>query len=263
MCKDGKEEISLNICSQSIGLRNEAFRMSKVLLVEDNLSAVKRIKEYIKKVTPQLEVITFSQAGEAYCYAQKEAICVFIIDIQLADYKGTSLAKQLRSLQEYKYTPIIFETALAGEELMAYRDVKCYGFLIKPFGEEEFKTVFRDALGLGEQITGSTKTIQIEQRQFVLEYQIQEIAFLEAFGKRVIVHTNSKRLGVKSDIISGYTLAKLYALIDDPSFVQCHKSYIVNRSHIERIHKIDRQIVLKGMEEILPIGNKFQSALWS
>ena len=66
--------------------------------------------------------------------------------------KGTNLAKQLRELPEYKYTPIIFETALAGEELSAYRDVKCYSFLVKPFGEEEFAAAFRDALGLSKQM---------------------------------------------------------------------------------------------------------------
>lgn len=75
---------------------------------------------------------------------RENEIALFIIDIQLEDYKGTDLAKQLRGLPEYRYTPIIFETELAGEELSAYRDVKCYSFLVKPFGEKEFAEAFRE-----------------------------------------------------------------------------------------------------------------------
>ena len=35
--------------------------------------------------------------------AQKQKVDLFILDIQLKDYKGTSLAAQLRGLPEYKY----------------------------------------------------------------------------------------------------------------------------------------------------------------
>ena len=159
--------------------------MSKVLLVEDNTSAVKKIVRYIDNISADLEVHSVSEAGEALQYAKANDVSLFILDIQLEDYKGNSLAKQLRELPEYKYTPIIFETALAGEELSAYRDVKCYSFLVKPFGEEEFVTAFRDALGLSKQMSQQAKTIQIEQKQFILEYVTQDIAYIEAFGKKL------------------------------------------------------------------------------
>lgn len=196
--------------------------MSKILLVEDNPDAVKRIIRYINKIFAELDVISFPEAGDALQYAKANDVSLFILDIQLEDYKGTSLAKQLRELPEYKYTPIIFETALAGEELSAYRDVKCYSFLVKPFGEEEFVTAFRDALGLSKQMSQQAKTIQIEQKQFILEYVTQDIAYIEAFGKKLVIHTISRLSGIKEDTISGYTLSGLLALLDDPAFVQCH-----------------------------------------
>lgn len=236
--------------------------MGKIMLVEDNTAAAQRMIQNIKKIDSELEIVTFAEAGTAYAYAEKERISLFILDIQLADYKGTSLARQIRALPQYKYTPILFETALAGEELSAYRDVKCYSFLVKPFTEAEFSAAFRDALGLSERIKGTAKKIQIEQKQFVLEYDIQEIAFLEAFGKKVVIHTNSDRLGIKQDTISGYSLSGLLSLIDHASFVQCHKSYIVNKSHIEKIHKSEKRIFLKGFETPVPIGNKYQAGLW-
>ena len=174
--------------------------MSKILLVEDNPDAVKRIIRYINKIFAELDVVSFPEAGDALQYAKANDISLFILDIQLEDYKGTNLAKQLRELPEYKYTPIIFETALAGEELSAYRDVKCYSFLVKPFGEEEFVTAFRDALGLSKQMSQQAKTIQIEQKQFILEYVTQDIAYIEAFGKKLVIHTSSRLSGIKEDL---------------------------------------------------------------
>lgn len=116
----------------------------KILLVEDNQAAVVKIRQFIENIDTALELLTCKEAGAAYILAQKQKVDLFILDIQLKDYKGTSLAAQLRGLPEYKYTPIIFESALAGEELSAYREVKCYGFLIKPYTEAEFHAVLCD-----------------------------------------------------------------------------------------------------------------------
>lgn len=236
--------------------------VGKILLVEDNLNAVKRIVEYIRRISSELEVISLAEAGEALQYADKNEISLFILDIQLADYKGTHLAGQLRALPKYKYTPIIFETAMAGEELSAYRDVKCYSFLIKPFGEEEFTTAFRDAMGLSEQMNPQDQTIRIEQKQFILEYAAADIVYVEAFGKKLVVHTNHHVLGIREDTISGYTLTGMLELLDKFSFVQCHKSFIVNTAYVEKIDKTGRKILLKGCIGEIPVGNKYQSALW-
>ena len=208
--------------SQQINGKNKTkavrnCKMGQVLLVEDNTNAVKKIVRYIDNISADLEVHSVSEAGEALQYAKANDVSLFILDIQLEDYKGTSLAKQLRELPEYKYTPIIFEQA---------------------------------------------KTIQIEQKQFILEYATQDIAYIEAFGKKLVIHTSSRLSGIKEDTISGYTLSGLLALLDDPAFVQCHKSYVVNKSHIEKIDKSERKIFLKGFTDTIPIGNKYQAELW-
>ena len=236
--------------------------MGKILLVEDNAAAVQKLTAYIGKLTDASEVVAFAEAGEALQYAKENRISLFILDIQLADYKGTHLAQQLRALPEYKYTPILFETALAGEELTAYRDVKCYGFLIKPFGEAEFTAAFRDAMGLSEQIQPQSKTIRIEQKQFILEYAAADILCIEAFGKKLVLHTRHPGSGVKADTISGYTLSGMLALLDDPAFVQCHKSYLVNTAYLEKVDKAERKLFLKGYPQAIPVGNKYQCTLW-
>lgn len=236
--------------------------MQKILLVEDNKAAADKIQKFIKNIDSQYEVTVFSKAADAYAYAYNVPIDLFILDIQLTDYKGTNLARQLRELQIYQYTPIIFETAIAGEELNAYRDVNCYGYLLKPFNEEEFVTVFSKAIGLSACLSGTSKTIRLEQKQFIFEYNLSEIMYLESFGKRIVIHTYNPRLGAKEDTISGYSLMKLLEMLGEKDFIQCHKSYIVNKNYIEQINKTDKMIMIKECGIKIPVGNKYQSAVW-
>ena len=48
--------------------------MSKILLVEDNPDAVKRIIRYINKIFVELDVVSFPEAGDALQYAKANDI---------------------------------------------------------------------------------------------------------------------------------------------------------------------------------------------
>jgi DNA-binding LytR/AlgR family response regulator len=233
----------------------------KILIVEDDKKVALLLQQYINEIDPSLETVLFSKAAEAYRYAKEESAGLFLLDIQLMDYKGTSLAKQLRALPQYKFTPIIFASALAGEELSMYRDVKCHSFLIKPFTKNEFSKAFRDAFELSNQMNHSPKTLRIEQKSFVFTYEIPNIVYVESFGKRVFIHTK-KGETLNEDRISGYSLSRLLELLSDENFVQCHKSYLVNRSYIQKINKQEMTITLMGDDKTIPIGETYRADLW-
>lgn len=232
--------------------------MKKVLIVEDEQKVASLLKQYITEIDRSLETILFSRAAEAYRYAKDETVELFILDIQLLDYKGTGLAKQLRALPQYKFTPIIFASALAGEELTMYRDVKCHSFLIKPFTKNEFVKAFQDALEISNRMNIAPKTLRIEQKSFIFEYEISKIVYVESFGKRVIIHTNKDGHALNQDTISGYSLARLFESLSADNFIQCHKSYLINRNYIKKINKQDMTISLMRDDIKVPIGEKYR-----
>lgn len=80
--------------------------MSHILLVEDNAGAAVLIRRYIEKSSPKHQLAVFAKAAEALTYAGGSKVDLFILDIQLLDYRGTVLAKQLRALPEYRFTPM-------------------------------------------------------------------------------------------------------------------------------------------------------------
>jgi len=232
--------------------------MSHILLVEDEEASVTLIRKHVAELSTEHILAVFSKASEALHYAGKSRIDLFILDIQLLDYRGTKLAKQLRAMPEYHFTPILFTTALAGEELAAYREIKCYAFLVKPFSKAEFQDAFREALAMGEQMQSVPNTLRIEQKQFIFEYSIRDILYIESFGKKVIIHTRQIQDTEVTDSISGYSLAKLLALAGPDKLIQCHKSFLINPDWILKIDKGARLIYLKHCESTIPIGEKYQ-----
>ena len=236
--------------------------MSYILLVEDEEASVTLIQQHIAELSPEHSLAVFSKASEALHHAGQKRVDLFILDIQLLDYRGTRLAKQLRSMPEYRFTPILFTTALASEELAAYREIKCYAFLVKPFTKAEFQDAFREALAMGEHIQSAPHTIRIEQKQFIFEYEIKDILFIESFGKKIVIHTARNPNKEGTDNISGYSLGKLLTLMGPDKLIQCHKSFLVNPEWIWKIDKGNRLIYLKHCETAIPIGEKYQQNLF-
>lgn len=94
--------------------------------------------------------------------------------------------------------------------------------LIKPFTKDEFLNAFSNGLEMSKQISEKPKNLRIEQRQFVFEYELNSIAYIESFGKQLHIHTciNNK---LNEDSISGYSLARILEMLKDDNFIQCHK----------------------------------------
>ncbi|TCS87648.1 LytTr DNA-binding domain-containing protein [Keratinibaculum paraultunense] len=57
--------------------------------------------------------------------------------------------------------------------------------------------------------------------------------------------------------LSTYTLKQLMDKLGG-NFVQCHRGYIINMNYIEKIHKTENDIYLKGVEIPIPIGRKYK-----
>ncbi len=236
--------------------------MGLIVLVEDEPGAVALMRRYMENSPFEHKLVAFAKAAEALSYAEKNKVNLFILDIQLLDYRGTELARQLRSMTEYRFTPILFTTELAGEELSAYREIKCYDFLVKPFTEDEFQKALKAALEMGEQMQAAPEILRIEQKQFLFEYEIGNILYMESFGKKVFIHTAQDGGSEMTDQISGYSLSRLLNMAPQNRLLQCHKSFLVNPVHIYKIDKANRLLYLKGCKTAVPIGEKYQKAVF-
>jgi len=236
------------------------IKIAHILLVEDDRLAATLIEKFVRNLPGNHHLTIFSNASEALAWVATHQINLFILDIQLPDYRGTELGKQLRTIPEYRFTPILFTTELAGEELSAYREIKCYDFLVKPFREEQFRQAVNAALELDRNLAKPPAILRIEQKQFVFEYALENILYMESFGKQVMIHSIMDS-HILSDTISGYSLVRLMELAGPEHLIRCHKSYLINPSRVSKIDKRTRQLWLNGCDTAIPIGEKCQQNL--
>lgn len=232
-----------------------------ILIIEDDKEIQYFLKLILLEINQNFQIYISPSAEQALKIANTYDISLFIIDIQLIDYKGTDLAYKLRNIQKYKYTPMIFATAIATEELRAYRELKCYDYLVKPFTKEEVKTAVFSVLDYFKNIQVDFQTIRLEQKGFIFEYRLQDILYIESFGKKMIIHMKNLDGELIQENIRGYSLKSILNLLKEGPFQQCHKSYIINTDSIELISKAENTISLRGTSIDLPIGNKFRDTI--
>lgn len=235
--------------------------MKHILIIEDDEQIQNFLHSILVDMNQNFYIHISPSAGQALKISNTYDISLFIIDIQLTDYKGTDLANELRDLQKYKYTPMIFATAIATEELRAYREIKCYDYLVKPFTKEEVKTSVLNVLDYLHTIKIDVPIVRIEQKGFIFEYQLQDIVYIESFGKKMVIHMKNPDGDLIQEDIAGYSLKSILDLLKNGPFQQCHKSYIINTDFIERIVKAKSTLSLRGTSISLPIGNKYRDVI--
>ena len=159
------------------------------------------------------------------------------------------------------YNLLINLYSVSYTHLLAYRELKCYSFLIKPFTKSEINVVLDDVIEYKKQLKSVSKIIRIEQKSFVFEYNLENIIYIESFGKKLELNLCNENKDTK-EMISGYSLKKLLEMINDSKFIQCHKSYILNTNYIEKIDKANNLIYLRNNMGTIPIGKKFLDGVY-
>ena len=227
----------------------------QVLVVEDNQYSMKRICLILKEIDG-ITIVKATNSGEAYKYAMEYAIDLFIVDVILdstkeADISGMTFADNIRKIDRYKMTPIIFTTSLADPKLYAYANVHCYQYFDKPYKEEEFKEAV-------------LTTLQMKIKKYEKEYvcfKINGIIFPIKISDIVFIDNKITSLCiqcVQGDVINApYKSSRQLLLeLNSNKFLKCNKSVIVNVDYIHFVDYNESVIKLKDNFGEVKIGRR-------
>ena len=103
--------------------------MSNIIIVEDEEVTARGLRKIIKEIDDSINVIIKGFAKEALEVSKDISIDAFLLDIQLKDYNGIELARQIREMDCYKLNPIVFITAIPTRELIAFKEIHCYDYI--------------------------------------------------------------------------------------------------------------------------------------
>lgn len=230
----------------------------RTLIIDDEPIALEKLKSYVSKV-PFLELVGAYASGlEAVGVLASQQVDLVFTDIQMPDLNGLELVESLS-----KAPMVVFATAYADYAVDSYR-LSAVDYLLKPYGFADFQRAADRAM---ERFARISKT-QNEEKKPV--EQSADSLFIKVDYRYIRVDQNSIRyikgygeylqIYLKDSATPMLTLSSFSAVRDKlmPSFLQVHRSYIVNLNCVEQI--VRGRIVMDA-DTYIPVGDSYRQAL--
>ena len=120
--------------------------MATIMTVDDTASMRQMISFTLSSVG--YDVIQASDGAEALKLAKDRKVDLVIADVNMPNMDGISLVKSLRTLDTYKFTPILMLTTESQADKRDQGKVAgATGWIVKPFNPEQLVNVVRKVLG--------------------------------------------------------------------------------------------------------------------
>lgn len=227
--------------------------MKKILILEDKKESIDVIESIIKSKNKDVEIYKSAKTAEAYEIALEKNVDLFILDIilkpeKIDDVSGIVFADHIRQIDRYRFTPIIFLTALGDPELHAYRELHCYGYLTKPYNKEKLLALVEEALSF-EQNKDNNRNIYFKKDGIFIAKKLNDIVYIKSKGGKMYVKTivDELEISYKSNV-------RLLKELDSDKFVKCNRSVILNKDYIKSVDSANRYVELQNNYGTLEIG---------
>lgn len=200
--------------------------MIKVAYCEDEIIQQEYLADIIKERN-DVELVCFQSAKEMLFKCDNEFnFDLIILDIQMSEMNGMELAHHIR--QYNKKVAIVFLTAVREYVFEGY-EVRAIQYLIKPITKEKLFLI------LDEITSVQTSFLVINQKRYALD----DLIYIESEGHYVNLVFEDNQFSEKIGI--NQIKKQLPA-----SFVETHRSYIVNIAFVEEINRT--YVLVRGKE---------------
>lgn len=205
----------------------------KICICDDDKTQCEHLKDMILSHGSH-EVTTYYSAEQLLFECENEyAFDIIFLDIQMKNINGIDCARKIR--EKDKGVVIVFLTAIADYVFEGY-EVNAIRYLLKPLQENKCHELL-------ELVQSSMEKEKMYLFVNKTKVNCENILYIESYGHYCIIHADDimeVKIGI-SELIK-----------ELPStFIQTHRSYIVNMEHIESIQK-DK--CLLDNQEMIPIS---------
>jgi DNA-binding LytR/AlgR family response regulator len=206
-----------------------------ILIVEDDKIQRGNLKKMIQGIDKSLTIYEAEDEDEALKISRHNTIDIFYIDIGLKNSSGLDLATELRKVDKYEFSWIIFLTTHVEYITQAFKQVHCYDYILKPYDKEKLIDVIkRITLHVHNSAVIERKYVVFDLREGIfIKIYVDEIIFIEVNIRTCTVHTKKGKYEVK-----GLSLKQSLKLTNSKNIIQCHKSFAVNIKYITKIEKL-------------------------
>ncbi len=184
------------------------------------------VSRWAREAGHTAEIAAFDSAEQfLFCYEEKSDYDILLLDIEMGEMDGVTMAKTLR--RENDTVQIVFITGYS-EYIAEGYEVAALHYLMKPVREDRLFSVLDRA---AEKLKKNEKVLNVECRGELVRVPVHRIRYAEVFGNYVTIHAGEE-LTVKM------TLGNLEKELDD-RFFRVGRSAIVNLTQISRVTRTE------------------------
>ena len=221
----------------------------KILIVEDEMLAVKRLKKVIESIDPGMEVVgvTNSICSSVDWLNNSPAPDLIMMDIELADGQSFEIFKRTQV-----QSPVIFVTSYDEFAIQAFK-VNSVDYLMKPVDREDMaaslqklrnvKSIYAAQTGGSVNVEKLVEALQeriqpkIFRKRFLIKHgqklitvEVDEIAYFFVDGRLTFFKTFDNR-----KLVVDYTMDELETMLDPADFFRINRSSYIAMKAIDEV----------------------------
>lgn len=179
-------------------------------------------------------------------HLQKKKTDVLFLDIDMPHISGMDIAAYLN--ENKLNTILVFVTS---QDALVYKT-----FAYRPFG-------FIRKTHIDEELTELTERIRYElndrkqdlilsKGQELSRILIHDIFYIESEGNYLNVYTKNDTIRTRE------TMTNMEKELCSKGFIRCHKGYLINAEHIEKLRSTEIDLQCEDVSKTVPVGRSYE-----
>ena len=186
------------------------------------------LRNYARRQGLSLQVHFFVSGEELLQSVRRANACqVLFLDIYMPGISGVETARRLRAAGYG--ASIVFATTSTDHGVDSF-EVRASDYLVKPFRQEEVDRALDWCL---EHMPEPLRSLSVYAEGEMQEFPLASVLYIEVLGHQSHIHT------LRQTVVVRKSLDDLERAVDSPDFFRCHRSFLVNLNHAERIESSD------------------------
>lgn len=232
-------------------------RMKNVLILEDDQAVLTALAQVVENMSDDICVYKARTFEKACFQAFSLHMDLFVLDIILTvkvpgDISGIRLAQEIRKHENYLFTPIIFITALEDPQIYAYKNLRCFGYLSKPFFMKDVKKLIGEALKFHTP-PEKEKIVYLRKDGILLAVPVDQVLYVEVRYHILVIHMSDEILEIPY-----ITIKQFLREVHGQGFYQCSRNTVINSKYIKNIDMVNRYVTLWPTGITVEIGPTFR-----
>ena len=227
----------------------ENYSLISILIVDDDATDLDALNSILK---PTYTVYVAKSGQTALNRALTNTPDLILLDIMMPDMSGYEVLTELKKNEETRDIPVIFITGLnsVADEEKGFQ-LGAVDYITKPFHAEIVKARINAHIQTANMLNSKDNaSITLKTRQEIRNIKYRELIYVDVTGHWLNFYlTNGSHFSV-------YASLKQYeaAVLTDPRFARCHKSFLVNMDLVDIVEV--RDVLLKNGVRI-PISKRY------